>query len=50
MGYDDAESAARKAEFVVENGYGGATLYTVDLDDFNNLCCKGPNPVSKFRF
>ncbi len=23
----------------------GATLWTVDLDDFNNMCCLGVNPL-----
>ncbi len=40
VGFDDAEMAKTKAAFVVEKGYGGAAIWTVDLDDFNNICCK----------
>ncbi len=45
VGYDDVEMVRRKAQFVAEEGYGGATLWTIDLDDFNNLCCQGVNPL-----
>jgi len=26
-------------------GFGGAMAWTVDLDDFNNLCCREPFPL-----
>jgi len=29
------------------NGYGGATMWTVDLDDFQNLCCFESYPLLK---
>lgn len=29
------------------NGYGGATMWTVDLDDFQNLCCLESYPLLK---
>lgn len=29
------------------NGYGGATMWTVDLDDFQNLCCLESFPLLK---
>lgn len=47
VSYDDPSSAAAKAEYITENGFGGAALWTADLDDFNNLCCLGPNPVTR---
>ena len=47
VGYDDPSSAAAKAEYIAESGFGGAALWTADLDDFNNLCCLGPNPVTR---
>ena len=47
VSYDDVSSARAKAEYVRENNLGGAALWTADLDDFNNLCCLGPNPVTR---
>ena len=47
VGYDDPASAAAKAKYVAESGFGGAALWTADLDDFNNLCCLGPSPVTR---
>ena len=34
-----------KAEFVATEGYGGVSVSTLDLDDFNNLCCEGSHPL-----
>ena len=45
VGYDDAETIQKKANLILESGYGGAAVWTLDLDDFNNLCCQGPNPL-----
>lgn len=39
IGYDDIESVALKAKYVIDSGFGGIAAWTVDLDDFNNLCC-----------
>ena len=47
VSYDDVSSARAKAEYVRDNQLGGAALWTADLDDFNNLCCLGPNPVTR---
>ncbi len=40
VSYDDVESVRRKAEYVKAEGLAGASLSTLDLDDFNNLCCQ----------
>ena len=45
VGYDDIKSASEKALYVLKNGYGGATIWTLDFDDFNNACCNGPSPI-----
>ena len=45
VSYDDETSARQKASYVLKNGYGGAAIWTLDFDDFRNLCCKGPNPI-----
>ena len=38
VGYDDIAMIKRKSEFVKENEYGGAMIWALDLDDFNNVC------------
>ena len=45
VGYDDIKSASLKAAYVRDKGYGGAAIWTLDFDDFNNLCCNGPSPI-----
>ena len=45
VGYDDINSIAKKAEYVKIKDYGGAAVWTLDLDDFNNICCLGPSPL-----
>ena len=40
VGFDDMTSVATKADYIEKNGYGGAAVWTLDLDDFNNLCCQ----------
>ena len=47
VGYDDVDSAIQKATYLLQNGYGGAAIWTLDFDDFNNLCCGGPSPILK---
>lgn len=36
-----------KGKYIVANGYGGATMWTVDLDDFQNRCCLESYPLLK---
>lgn len=47
VGYDDRESVYAKGEYILQSGYGGATLWTVDLDDFLNRCCSESFPLLK---
>jgi len=34
-----------KGRYIRNMGYGGAMVWTVDLDDFTNRCCKEPFPL-----
>ena len=45
VSYNDLTVVGEKAKFVNQNGYGGVAVYTMDMDDFNNQCCHGPNPL-----
>ena len=38
VGYDDIAMIKRKSQFVKDHGFGGAMIWALDLDDFNNLC------------
>ncbi|XP_025423968.1 probable chitinase 10 isoform X2 [Sipha flava] len=45
VGYDDEISIKLKSEYIVKQELGGAMVWTIDLDDFNNMCCKGSYPL-----
>lgn len=45
VSYNDISSVEEKAKFIKSNGYGGVALWTLDMDDFNNDCCYGANPI-----
>ena len=45
VGYDDVRTVERKAQYIVDGGFGGVALWTIDLDDFNNRCCHGASPL-----
>ena len=47
VGYDDVATVRRKSEFVMEKGYGGAMIWALDLDDFNNVCGCEKYPLLK---
>ena len=39
VGYDDLESIAVKANYIMSQDFGGAMFWAVDLDDFSNSFC-----------
>ena len=45
VGYDDINSVAKKGEYIKIKDYAGAAVWTLDLDDFNNICCLGVSPL-----
>ena len=45
VSYDDIEMVGRKADFINDNGFGGAMIWDLASDDFNNLCGQGRYPL-----
>lgn len=45
VGFDDIDTVRQKGKYILENGFGGAAAWTVDLDDFTNRCCLEPFPL-----
>lgn len=45
VGFEDVNSVANKAQYVLESGLGGIAAWTVDLDDFSNRCCLEAFPL-----
>ena len=39
VGFDDERAIRNKMDWVKENGYAGAMVWTVDMDDFNGTVC-----------
>ncbi|CAG9802300.1 unnamed protein product [Chironomus riparius] len=44
-GFDDSAFILKKTQYIKDKGLGGASAWTVDLDDFNNNCCLEPFPL-----
>lgn len=38
VGYDDEESIKMKLKYIKEEGYAGAMIWNIDLDDFKQIC------------
>ncbi|EDV54306.2 uncharacterized protein Dere_GG21384 [Drosophila erecta] len=45
VGYEDPTSAQAKARYAANNNFAGVAAWTVDLDDFRNLCCSESYPL-----
>ncbi|KAJ8318008.1 hypothetical protein KUTeg_003099 [Tegillarca granosa] len=40
IGYDNVDSVKYKTNWIVREGYGGAMIWSLSLDDFNQMCSK----------
>lgn len=45
VGFDSPASAAFKAQYILDNGFGGAMFWSLDKDDYTGLCGGGASPV-----
>lgn len=41
IGFDDERSIRNKMDWIKTNGYAGAMVWTVDMDDFTGTICGG---------
>lgn len=47
VSYDNVDSVRRKADWIRSEGFGGAMIFSVDMDDFGNVCCFEAFPLIK---
>ncbi|ESO84093.1 hypothetical protein LOTGIDRAFT_155415 [Lottia gigantea] len=47
IGYDDIPTFQLKANFIKDNQFGGMMVWSLALDDFNNVCGTGEYPLIK---
>ena len=47
VSYDNVASVRRKAEYIKRSKLGGAMVFAIDMDDFNNRCCYEDFPLIK---
>jgi chitinase len=47
VGYDDAQSVKAKLDYIRRNNLGGVMFWSIETDDFNNVCGKGRYPLIK---
>lgn len=47
VGYEDPSSVEAKARYAANNDFAGVAAWTIDLDDFHNLCCSESYPLLK---
>ena len=45
VSYDDIRSIAKKTKRVLNGGYRGVSIWTLDFDDFTNACHNGAFPL-----
>ncbi|KAG5683554.1 hypothetical protein PVAND_012827 [Polypedilum vanderplanki] len=50
VGYDDAESLSYKLNYIKNRDLGGAMFWSIETDDFANICDKGKFPLIKAAF
>lgn len=46
IGFDDYRSITKKTEWMINNSLAGAMMWSLDLDDFNNICKSGKFPLT----
>lgn len=47
VSHDDVNMAVVKSKYALSMGLGGAIIFNIHMDDFNNTCGAGSNPMMK---